>query len=165
MTENCKLRKAILSAFYKISQRNFGILLILWCSFKLWWNFCPDLSRSKFHSEGERSIAEFSDLLVTPSFCKILNAFRSNENESWEPRVYMRAFSTLMPRSNENKSWLDISAREAKTLVNFHQNLNQLKVDATIDNPEDMRIDSQTETQASFFLVWPGAYKWAFIDL
>jgi hypothetical protein len=74
-----------------------------------------------------------------------------------------------MPRSNENKScmrvWLDISAREAKTLVNFHQNLNQLKVDASIDNPEDMRIDSQTETQASFFLVWPGAYKWAFIDL
>jgi hypothetical protein len=42
MTENCKLRKAILSAFYNISQRNFGILLILWCSFKLWWNFCWD---------------------------------------------------------------------------------------------------------------------------
>jgi hypothetical protein len=32
MTENCKFRKAILSAFYNISQRNFGILLILWCS-------------------------------------------------------------------------------------------------------------------------------------
>jgi hypothetical protein len=29
----------------------------LWCSFKLWWNFCPDLSSSKFHSKGERSIA------------------------------------------------------------------------------------------------------------
>jgi hypothetical protein len=27
-----------------------------WCSFKLWWNFCPDLSRSKFHLKGERSI-------------------------------------------------------------------------------------------------------------
>ena len=40
--KNGKLRKAILSAFYNISQRNFGILLILWCSFKLWWNFCPD---------------------------------------------------------------------------------------------------------------------------
>ena len=48
--------KAVLSAFYNISQRNFGILLILWCSFKLWWNICPDLSRSKFHSKGERSI-------------------------------------------------------------------------------------------------------------
>jgi hypothetical protein len=35
MTENGKLRKPILSAFYNISQRNFGILLILWCSFKL----------------------------------------------------------------------------------------------------------------------------------
>jgi hypothetical protein len=54
MTENCKLRKAILFAFYNISQRNFGILLILWCSFKLWWNVCPDFSRSKFHSKGER---------------------------------------------------------------------------------------------------------------
>ena len=42
MTENCKFRKAILPAFYNISQRNFGILLILRCSFKLWWNFCLD---------------------------------------------------------------------------------------------------------------------------
>jgi hypothetical protein len=42
MTENWKFRKAILSAFYNISQRNFGIFLILWCSFKLWWNFCLD---------------------------------------------------------------------------------------------------------------------------
>jgi hypothetical protein len=48
LTENGKLRKAILSAFYNISQRNFGILLILWCSFKLWWNFCLDLLGSKF---------------------------------------------------------------------------------------------------------------------
>jgi hypothetical protein len=37
-------------AFYNISQRNFGILLILWCSFKLRWNCCPGVSRSKFHS-------------------------------------------------------------------------------------------------------------------
>jgi hypothetical protein len=42
MTENCKFHKAIFSAFYNISQRNFGILLILWCSFKLWWNICLD---------------------------------------------------------------------------------------------------------------------------
>jgi hypothetical protein len=40
--KNGKIRKAILSAFNNISQRNFGILLILWCSFKLWWNFCLD---------------------------------------------------------------------------------------------------------------------------
>jgi hypothetical protein len=31
--KNGKLRKAILSACYNISQRNIGILLILWCSF------------------------------------------------------------------------------------------------------------------------------------
>jgi hypothetical protein len=42
ITENCKLRRAISSAFYNILQRNFGILLILWCSFKLRWNFCLD---------------------------------------------------------------------------------------------------------------------------
>jgi hypothetical protein len=56
--KNGKLRRAILSAFYNISQRIFriGILLILWCSFKLWWNFCLDLSRSKFCSLGNRSI-------------------------------------------------------------------------------------------------------------
>jgi hypothetical protein len=46
----------ILSAFYNISQRNYGILLILWCSFKLWWNVYLDLSRSKFCSLGNRSI-------------------------------------------------------------------------------------------------------------
>jgi hypothetical protein len=55
--KNGKLRRAILSAFYNISQRNFEILLILRCSFKLWWNFCLDLSRSKFCSLGNRSIA------------------------------------------------------------------------------------------------------------
>jgi hypothetical protein len=53
--KNGKLRRPILSAFYNISQRNFGILLILWCSFKLWWNVCLDLSRSKFCSLGNRS--------------------------------------------------------------------------------------------------------------
>jgi hypothetical protein len=58
--KNGKLRRAILSAFYNISQRNFGILLILWCSFKLWWNVCLDLSRSKFCSLGNRSIVTSS---------------------------------------------------------------------------------------------------------
>ena len=50
--KNGKLRSAILFAFYNISQRNFGILLILRCSFNLWWNFYLDLSRSKFCSLG-----------------------------------------------------------------------------------------------------------------
>jgi hypothetical protein len=44
--KNGILRRAILSAFYNILQRDFGILLILWYSFKLWWNFCLDLSRT-----------------------------------------------------------------------------------------------------------------------
>jgi hypothetical protein len=39
-----KFRKAILSAFYNISQRNFGILLIL----RILLIFCLDLFRSKF---------------------------------------------------------------------------------------------------------------------
>jgi hypothetical protein len=37
--EHCKFRKAMLFAFYNISQWNFAVLLILWCSFMLWWNF------------------------------------------------------------------------------------------------------------------------------
>jgi hypothetical protein len=54
--KNGKLLRAILSAFYNIVQQNLGLLLILWRSFKLWWNFCLDLSRSKFCSLGNRSI-------------------------------------------------------------------------------------------------------------
>jgi hypothetical protein len=42
--KNGKFRKAILSAFYNISQRNFGILLILWCSF---------ISDQKFSYKGK----------------------------------------------------------------------------------------------------------------
>jgi hypothetical protein len=45
-------------------------------------------------------------------------------DESWEARVCTRVFSTLMPRSNENKScmtvdksWLDIIPHVAKTLI------------------------------------------------
>jgi hypothetical protein len=81
MTENCKLRKAILSAFYNILQRNFGILLILWCSFKLWWNFCLDLS-SKFGLIGEWSIeaAALSSVYIIV-FCvrKVFNNFTTEE--------------------------------------------------------------------------------------
>jgi hypothetical protein len=70
--KNSKLRRAILSAFYNISQRNFGILLILWCSFKLWWHFCLDLSRSKFCSLGNRSIdANMVRLVQSTRMCKI----------------------------------------------------------------------------------------------
>jgi hypothetical protein len=51
--KNGKLRKAILSAFYNISQRNFGILLILWCSFKLWWNFVQTCLDQNFTHKGK----------------------------------------------------------------------------------------------------------------
>jgi hypothetical protein len=81
MTENCKLHKAILSAFYNISQRNFGILLILWCSFKLWWNFCPYLPKSNFHSKGERSIE--TNLPCTLGFL-ILNQFLLFTFKNWK---------------------------------------------------------------------------------
>jgi hypothetical protein len=68
MTENSKFRKAILSAFYNISQRNFGILLILWCSFKLWWNFCLD-QNLVYNANGP--------LAVTRSWLAVLNAFNT----------------------------------------------------------------------------------------
>jgi hypothetical protein len=71
MAENCKLRKAILSAFYNILQRNFGILLILWCSFKLWWNFCLDLLSSKFWLIGDWSICVRLKYLVLVT-CRVV---------------------------------------------------------------------------------------------
>jgi hypothetical protein len=51
--------------------------------------------------------------------------------------LHMQEFSQLsLLRSNENKSfvrvdenWSDITARVAKTLINSHHKLNQLKVD------------------------------------
>ena len=59
-------------------------------------------------------------------------------DESLEAKVCMRVFSTLMPRSNEDKSCmrvdesrLDVTARVSKSLINSQQNLNQFKVDET----------------------------------
>jgi hypothetical protein len=77
MTENCKLRRAILSAFYNISQWNFGILLILWCSFKLWWNFCLD---QNFSYKGP-CIARSGNLpLFFETELKVLEQIRSHRN-------------------------------------------------------------------------------------
>ena len=83
-------------------------------------------------------------------------------DESCQVRVFMRVFSTLVPRSNESKSCMRVAKRDivrefsqfscpgqtrtrvarhsmsvgyilpdkrAQTLINFHQNLNELKVD------------------------------------
>jgi hypothetical protein len=110
--KNGKLRKAILSAFYNISQRNFGILLILWCSFKLWWNFCPNLSRSKFHSKGERSIEcwsyQFLSLVylyqtlfvqsIVISHNEILVTF-SFQNPDFEENEYM--YNDVLPDDSD----------------------------------------------------------------
>jgi hypothetical protein len=50
--------------FTTFRNENFGILLILWCSFKLWWNDCLDLLSSKFCSLGNRSIQYQIDKLI-----------------------------------------------------------------------------------------------------
>ena len=56
MTENCKFRKAILSAFYNISERNFGNITNFVMLFHAMMEFCLDLLRSKFWLIGEWSI-------------------------------------------------------------------------------------------------------------
>jgi hypothetical protein len=74
MTKNCKFCNAILSAFYNISQRNFGILLISVMLFHAVMEFCLDLLRSKFWSIGDWSIAVvhvFSKLYRTIYNCEI----------------------------------------------------------------------------------------------
>ena len=43
-------------------------------------------------------------------------------------RIGKQIFSTLMPRSNENKSYTRIHD-ERESLLNSYQNLNQLRVD------------------------------------
>jgi hypothetical protein len=70
---------AILSAFYSISQRNFGILLILWWSFKLWWNFCLD---QNFSYKGKGPL--HSNMLVLLVMFKV----KSFPFLRWLPRVF-----------------------------------------------------------------------------
>jgi hypothetical protein len=83
--KNGKFRKAILSAFYNISQRNFGILLILWCSFKLWWNFCLD---QNFSYKGKGPLGEFQ-VNFHPSWSMLYNVthhfgnFRATIRQLW----------------------------------------------------------------------------------
>jgi hypothetical protein len=105
MTENYKLRKAILSAFYNILQRNFRILLILWCSFKLWWNFCLDLLSSKcWLISGEWSIIMVGVLtykyivyrvedLYFRHFVKCTLSINAS-SLAWEPRSHQRGYKT-----------------------------------------------------------------------
>jgi hypothetical protein len=105
MTENYKLRKAILSAFYDILQRNFGILLILWCSFKLWWHFCLDLLSSKFWLIGEWSVDDAPHenqlmLMRLASWNKFLRydtmQFRCSALTNWATETSCRAQATSL---------------------------------------------------------------------
>ena len=55
----------------------------------------------------------------------------------------MSVFSTLVPRSNENKSCMRIGSYQSNERKLFHQNLNQLKdVDESVR--ESMRSSGQT---------------------
>jgi hypothetical protein len=72
----------------------------LWCSFKLWWNFCLDLSRSKFCSLGNRSIVTISILSnfsingsnhiaeLTLHVNEDINVIGFRENGLWIPVSY-----------------------------------------------------------------------------
>jgi hypothetical protein len=82
MTENCKFRKAILSAFYNISRRSFGILLILWCSFKLWWNFCLDQNFS-YKGKGPFRVEMSGKIHVFDVLYNLRNSARFHSQNAW----------------------------------------------------------------------------------
>jgi hypothetical protein len=116
MTENWKLHKAICSAFYNISQRNFGILLILSCSFKLWWNFCLDLFRSKFSLLRKWSIESKNQLKFFDSFtwikglrCRKLHAVVSialiyaSEIDHW--KLTTAVYKDRLNQSSASPTW------------------------------------------------------------
>jgi hypothetical protein len=127
--KNGKLRRAILSAFYNISQRNFGILLILWCSFKLWWNFCLDLSRSIFCSLGNRYIAlswtqrcvkywqgEYIKYWLIKKFKKIFDFVKRTICCSWALAEFKAASSILKLHVKENNL-----AKMIKLQISYNQ--------------------------------------------
>jgi hypothetical protein len=95
-------------------------------------------------------------------FSTLLPRSTNNENKScmrvyvsWEAKVCMRVFSTLMPRStNENKScmrvdesWLDINARVAKTLIKISTSSKLMRVDKSAW--ESMRVGAQTPARVA----------------
>jgi hypothetical protein len=130
MTENCKLRKAILSAFYNILKRNFVILLILWCFFKLWWNFCLDLLSSKFWLIGDWSIEEFSlRILLVLSFnihiciknpnilhCEAVNVLHTTPQ--WQSVIW-KSINTVHSKRKINLTRLSISCTYLKTTIHL----------------------------------------------
>jgi hypothetical protein len=86
------LCKAILSAFLQhFTTKLRNITNFVMCSFKLWWNFFPDLSRSKFRWKGERSIVEVCESDPNPiGFVRILEPkykFRIGLNKMFRSRI------------------------------------------------------------------------------
>jgi hypothetical protein len=87
--KNGKLRKAISSTFYNISQRNFGILLILWCSFKLWWNFCLDRNFS-YKGKGPLVLGKVLHIIMV----------RSNDDPFSECSIVFSLFWTAADKND-----------------------------------------------------------------
>ena len=102
----------ILSAFYNISQRNFGILLILWCSFKLWWNFCLDLSGSKFCSLGNRSI-ESAALRFQ---CSALTNWATEPDVLYACTIFLKNYHEKQTDAYETSTVMQKSKRKSKCL-------------------------------------------------
>jgi hypothetical protein len=86
--KNGKLRKAILSAFYNISQRNFGILLILWCSFLD--QTCLD---QNFTQKGKGLLSS------NVPWCALLNYFTLSKTVKGDDFTYLRGECNLIPRA------------------------------------------------------------------
>ena len=82
MTENCKLRKAIISAFYNISQRNFGMITNFVMLFQAVMKF---LLRSKFsllRKWSTHGTSSFNPTITTIPL-RIVRPFRTNYRLSW----------------------------------------------------------------------------------
>jgi hypothetical protein len=108
--KNGKFRKAILSAFYNILQRNFGILLIVWCSFKLWWIFCLD---QNFSYKGKGPLASES---LHESFSSFPGQTRAKV--AWEATECYRAKQSNDQYSHQlevNENALELMKIEGET--------------------------------------------------
>ena len=86
--------------FTTFRKGNFRILLILWCSFKLWWNVCLDLSRSKFCSLGNRSIKCLSNLFTITYDSKLFILFLSDCKKFPSENSNYTDFTVILEKKN-----------------------------------------------------------------
>jgi hypothetical protein len=71
-------------------------------------------------------------------------------HESWEARVCMRVFSTLVPRSNENKSWWELVIG-----ITSQTSKNSSKFEPALIWRESMKVGGQMRTGfATLILAW-----------